>query len=47
VLFQLLLTLTKVKKEDTVTYENDPLLPGNSPVVLITIFVFILWADMA
>lgn len=40
--FQLLLTLRKVKKKDTVTCENDALLLGNSPVV----FVFNPWAEM-
>lgn len=26
--------------------DNDPLLPGNSPVVLLKMFVFNLWAEM-
>lgn len=26
--------------------DNDPLLPGNSPVVLVKMFVFNLWTEM-
>ena len=35
-----------MKKKHTDTYENDFLLPENSPVVLITFFVFNPWAEM-
>lgn len=36
----------KGKKKGTVTCENDPLLPRNCPVVLITVSVFSSWTEM-